>query len=148
MAETPELITVSSPEGHHFGTKTWPHPTACSLQCWDTSGQTTNRVGTQPHPSTNKLPKVVLNPQLPLNTLLDTACPPEGQNPALPTSGQAQVPPTRKPAQAPGPSSPTRGQTPEARGTTVLQSAEQRPQTQRVRQNETAEKYVPGKGTR
>ena len=82
VAETPELITVSSPEGHHFGTKTWPHPTACSLQCWDTSGQTTNRVGTQPHPSTNKLPKVVLNPQLPLNTLLDTALSTRGTKPS------------------------------------------------------------------
>ena len=35
------------------------------------------------------------------------------------------------------------GQTPEARGTTVLQPAEQRPQTQKVRQNEMAEDYVP-----
>ena len=55
------LITVSSPRGHHFGTKTWPYPTACRLQCWDTSGQTTNMVGTQLHPSSNRLPKVVLS---------------------------------------------------------------------------------------
>ena len=26
-------IDVSSPRSHHFGTKTWPHPTACRLQC-------------------------------------------------------------------------------------------------------------------
>ena len=47
--------------------KTWPHPTACRLQCWDSSGQTTNRVGTQPHPSADSLLKVVLNKQLPDN---------------------------------------------------------------------------------
>ena len=31
-----------------LGTKTLPHPTACKLQCWDASGQTTNRVGKSP----------------------------------------------------------------------------------------------------
>ena len=39
------------------------------------------------------------------------------------------------------------GQTLEARGTMILQSVEQRPQTKKVRQNEMAEKYVPGEGT-
>ena len=34
--------------GQHFGTKTWTHPTAYRLQCLYTSGQTINRVGTQP----------------------------------------------------------------------------------------------------
>ena len=27
------VIGVSSPRSHHFGTKTWPHPIACRLQC-------------------------------------------------------------------------------------------------------------------
>ena len=48
-----------------FSHKTWPHPMACMLQCWNTSGQTTKRVGTQPHPSADRLPKVILSPQLP-----------------------------------------------------------------------------------
>ena len=39
--------------------------------------------------------------------------------------------------------SPTRGQTPESRGTTVLQPME--PWTQKGRQNETAKEYVPDK---
>ena len=34
--------------GQHFGTKTGTHPTAYRLQCLYTSGQTINRVGTQP----------------------------------------------------------------------------------------------------
>ena len=75
-------------------------------------------------------------------------CPPEGQDPALPTRGQAPVPPNRKRAQAPGQTSPTRGQTSEARGTTTLQPAERRQQTQYVRQNEMTEKYVEDKVAR
>ena len=55
------IIGVISPGGHHFGTETQPHSTVCRLQCWDTSGQTTNRVGTQPHPSADRLPKVILS---------------------------------------------------------------------------------------
>ena len=60
-----KLIGMSPLEGRHYLTKTWPHPTICRLQCWDTSGQTTNRVGTQPHPLADKLLKVFLNKQLP-----------------------------------------------------------------------------------
>ena len=75
-------------------------------------------------------------------------CPPDGQDPTPPTSGQAPVTPTRKPAQALGPTSPTRGQTSEARRTTILQPVERRRQTQKVRQNEKAEKDVPHEGTR
>lgn len=48
------------------------------------------------------------------------SCSPEGQDSAPTTRGQATVPPTRNPAQAPQPTSPTRGQTPEAKGTTIL----------------------------
>ena len=39
------LIGMSSHGGCNFGTETWPHPTACRLQCWNTSGQTTSRAG-------------------------------------------------------------------------------------------------------
>ena len=56
-----------------LGTKTWPHSTACRLQCWDTSGQTTNRVETQPHSSTERLPQVILSPQPPRDMPPDTA---------------------------------------------------------------------------
>ena len=49
VAETPGIfVGVSSPGGHHSGTKTWPDPSACRLQCRDTSGLTTNRVETAP----------------------------------------------------------------------------------------------------
>ena len=58
-----------------LGTKTWPHSIACRLQCWDTSDQTTNRVETQPHSSTDRLPQVILNPQPPRDMPLDTALP-------------------------------------------------------------------------
>ena len=56
---------MSSPEVHYFLTKTWPHPAACRFQCWDASGQPTNRADTQSHPSAQRIPEVFLNPQLP-----------------------------------------------------------------------------------
>ena len=58
-------------QSHHFGTKTWPHSTAYRLQSWEASGQTTNRVGTQPHPGEDRLYKVILTPEPPLTTPLD-----------------------------------------------------------------------------
>ena len=41
-----------------------------------------------------------------------------------------------------------RGQTSEARRTTVLQPVEQKPHSQKDRQDEKAEGYVPDEGTR
>ena len=51
-----------------ISTKTGPYPTACRLQYCDTSGQTTNRAGAQPHPSADRLPKDFLSPQQPIDT--------------------------------------------------------------------------------
>ena len=58
-----------------ISTETWPHPRACRLLCWGASGQTTNRLRTQPHQSTEKLPE-------------DMALPTESWDPASPTRGQ------------------------------------------------------------
>ena len=61
---------------------------------------------------------------------------------------EATVPPTRnlqKPLRQTASS--TMGQTAEAR-TTTLQPAERKPQSQKIRQNEMAEKHVPDEGTR
>ena len=63
---------MSPPGGRHFLANTWLNPTTCRLQCWHASGQTTNSEGTQPHPSADRLPKVFLSSQLPLNIPLDT----------------------------------------------------------------------------
>ena len=41
-----------------------------------------------------------------------------------------------------------RGQTAEARRTTILQPGEQKPHSQKDRQDEKAESYVPDEGTR
>ena len=62
---------MSPPGSRHFLTKTWSHPTACKLKSLDASGQTSNRAGTQPHPSADKLLKAVLSPQPPLKAPLD-----------------------------------------------------------------------------
>ena len=42
----------------------------------------------------------------------------------------------------------SRGQTAEARRTTILQDVERKPHSQKDRQNEKAEDYVPDEGTR
>lgn len=73
---------MRSPGGCYFDTKTWPHPAARRLQCWDTSGQTARRVGTQSHPSSGRLLKVLLNPQLTLNITLGLALPIRGTRPS------------------------------------------------------------------
>ena len=43
---------------------------------------------------------------------------------------------------------PARGQTAQAKRTTILQPMEQKPHSQKDRQNEKAEDYVPDEGTR
>ena len=55
---------------------------SCRLQCWDTSVQATNRVGTQPHPWADRLPKDILSTQTSLNTPLDMALPIRGTRPS------------------------------------------------------------------
>ena len=102
------------------------------LQCWVASGQTTNREGTEPHPSANKQIKVLLSSAQQSNSQL---YPPP-------------VPPTRKLAQAFQIASSTRRQTAEARGTTILQPVEQKPHSQKDTQDEKAEGYVSEEGTR
>ena len=74
-------------------------------------------------------------------------CPSEGKDTVLPTSGQKPVTTGRKPTQTCQIASSTREQPGEAR-TTILQPVEQKPQSQKVIQNETAEEYVPDEGTR
>ena len=101
------------------------------LQCWVTSGQTTNGEGTEPHPSAEKQIKVLLSSAQQSNSQL---CPPP-------------VPPIRKLAQASQITSSTRGQTAEARRTTILQPVEQRLHSQKDRPGEKAG-YVPDEGTR
>lgn len=136
--------------GCHFLTKTWPHPTTCRLQCWDSSGQTANRVGTQPHPSADSLLKVVLNKQLPDNKHTGRYGPSHQRDkPQLhPPVGGYQSPQLgnlHKPLET---VSSTRGQTAGARRTTTLQHVERKSQSQKVRQSEMVEGYAPDEGTR
>ena len=109
-----------------------PPKSRSRLQCWVASGQTTNREGTQPHPSANKRIKALLSSAHQSHSQL---YPPP-------------VPPIRKLAQDSQIASSTRGQTAEARRTTILQPVEQKPHSQKDRQDEKAEGYVPDEGTR
>lgn len=118
------IISLSFPRGCHFG-KIWPHPSASRLQCWETPGWGTNRVGTQSHSLAERLPNVALGA---LSHLYSgptwPSYKPEWQDP-VPLSGEAPVPPTRKTAEAHGSDLFTRGQTPEE-GLQPLQLAERR----------------------
>ena len=53
-------------------------PKNLRLQCLNSSGQTRSKTGTQQHPSTDRLPKVLLSSQLPQNAPLDMDLPPRG----------------------------------------------------------------------
>ena len=101
------------------------------LQYWVASGQTTNREGSQPHPSPDKWIKVLLSSAHQSNSQL-----------YLPP-----VPPIRKLPHASWIASSTRGQTAEERRTTILQPMEQKPHSQKDRQDENAEGYVPDERT-
>ena len=138
------LIGKSAPGGHHFLTNTLPHQKACRLQCWDTAGWTTNRAGTQPHLSADRLPKIFLSPQLPTKSTPWHG--PANQR----DKTQLHRPTGRHQSLLPGslhkplrPASPTRGQTPEATGNTILQPVEMRLQTEKNKQNEMTKEYVP-----
>ena len=90
------LIGLSSPGGRHFGTETWPHPTASRLQCWNASDQTTNSVGTQPHPSADRLPEVIPSQQPPVNTPLDVTLPIRGTRPSSTHQWAGTSPPNQE----------------------------------------------------
>ena len=109
-----------------------PPKSPSRLQCWVAAGQTTTSEGTQPHPSVDKWIKVLLSSAQQGNSQL---YPPP-------------FPPVRKLPQASYIASSTRGQTAEARRTTVPQPVEQKPHSQKDRQDEEAEGYVPDEGTR
>ena len=93
--------------------------------------QTTRETGTQTHPSAERLSKVVLSLQTPQNTPPDVTLPVRGKR----SSSTHQNAGTRPSHQEAYTSHWTNnlthwGQIPEARGTTTLQPAERRPQTQ------------------
>ena len=95
------------------GTKTWPQPTACKLQFWNTSGQMAQQGRIQP-----QLPAVIrdfLNPKLPLDVSLDTTLPTRGPRPNSTHQWAGAGPFPQMPVQTSRPASPTGGKTPEAR---------------------------------
>ena len=74
VAEAPENIDRHEVSQRlPFCIKTWHYSTAYRLQCWNTSGKTTSRIGTQTSPpSADRVPKAILSSQPPINTPLHT----------------------------------------------------------------------------
>ena len=125
-----------------------PHTTTCSLQCCKVSGQTTTKIGTQPHPSEDRLPKVILSSQPPQNAPLEMALPFRGTRPS-PTHQRTGTSPSHQEActrpwtnltYEEADTRSKRNYNPAACGkeTTNTES----------RQNEKTEKYVANEGTR
>ena len=85
------FFSMCSSRDGHFG-KIWPHPSALR-----NPRPNTNWVGTQQHPTANRLPKDPPGTQLPLISPRDKAPSTTGigigKESAPPTSGQAPVPP-------------------------------------------------------
>lgn len=90
------IRSVNPPAGCHFDSKIWWQKASSVLECLRPSNQQSS---TTAPPIRNRLPKIFLSPQPPLNELLNTALPIRGHDPAPSTSGQAWVHPTRKPLQ-------------------------------------------------
>lgn len=86
------IIHISSRRSHHIGTKISTHSTACRIQFWDASHQTTKIVVTQPHPSADRLPEFILSQQPPINTWLDMALPTSGTIPSSAHQGAGTSP--------------------------------------------------------
>ena len=132
-----------------FSHNTQPQPIANRFLCWDTSGQMTNRAVTQPHPSADRLHKILPSLQLPVkHTLWHSSVhqrytvqlyPPVGKKPSLPPGS------LHKPVRS---ASSTSEQIAEAIITVTLQLVEWKQQSHKGRQNEMAGEYVSDKGTR
>ena len=110
-------------------------PRPSSTNCLQASvlnapSQTTNKTGTKTHPSADGLPQVALSPQTPQNTPPDVALPIRGTRSSS-THQNIGTSPSHQEAYTSHWTNLTHwGQTPEARGTTTLQPAERRPQTE------------------
>ena len=124
-------------------------------QCWEAPGQAKMQVGSQPHPSGNRLPKVLPNPRLTRHT--DTSNFTQRQSPThkreknhLPLLVAGTRPSYQEAyiQQVPVATSAARGgQTPEAREAATLLSAKRR-SYQKPIQNEKAENYNSDKAAR
>ena len=71
LTKTPKSWVIAEQTGTyhkwHLSTKTWPHPAAYSLHCWDTPDWTTHWV----EDTADKLSKDFTSPHPPLDLLLD-----------------------------------------------------------------------------
>ena len=107
-----------------------------------------NKVGIQPHPSANKLPKILLDTQPLLITPRDKVPPSRGARLSSTCQWKGTSSSHQEACHKPLNQLHPQEQTPEARDATTLQPSERRPQTRKARQNEEAVKYNPDEGIR
>ena len=128
-----------------FG-KTWPNPPV------QRNHRPNKRVGTEPHSSADRLPKVFPGIQLPLITPKDKAPPTRGTRLSsshqwVDTSSSHQEA-RHKPLYQIHPPGGRHQKQERLQGYTTLQRAEKRCQMQKARQNEKVENHTPDEGTR
>ena len=122
-------------------------PSCLQAPVLNASCQTTSKTGTQTHPSTDRLPKVVLSSQTSQNTPPETALPIRGTISSSTHQNTGTSPSHQEAYTSHWTNLTHQGQT-QPRGTMTLQPVEKRPQTQQVRQHEKTEKYVAVEGAR
>ena len=96
----------------------------------DTTCQTTSKTGTHPHPSTDRLPKVVLSSQTLQNTLFDTALPIRVKRFSSTNQRTGASPSHQETYTSSWTNLTHQGSGNRSKGTMNLQQAERRPQTQ------------------
>ena len=113
----------------------------------DTLCQTTSKTGTQPHPLAQRLPKII-RPQTPQNTPPDVDLHTRKTRSSLIHQNTDNSPLHQEAYTTHWTNLSHWGQTPKTTGTTNLQPAKKRPQTQQIKQNEKTEKHTADEGAR
>ena len=114
----------------------------------DTLCQTTSKTGTQPQPLAERLPKIIIRSQTPQNTPPDVYLPTRKTRSSLIHQKTGTSPLNQEAYTAHWTNLTHGGQTPKTMGTTNLQPAKRRPQTQQVKENEKTKKHTADEGAR
>ena len=114
----------------------------------DTLCQTTSKTGTQTHPLAQKLPTIIIRPQTPQNTPPDVDLPTRKTISNFIHQNTGTSPLHQEAYTTHWTNLSHWGQTPKTTGTTNVQPAKRRPQTQKVKQNEKTENHTADGGAR
>ena len=131
--ETSQFHVISNDKSSrrdlHLNAKTQLQSTTSKLQCWTPHAKQL-ATGTQLHPSAERLPKIIIRSQTPQNTLLGVVLPNRKTRSSLIHQNTGTSPLHQEAYTTHRTNLSHWGQTPKTTGTTNLQAAKRRPQTQ------------------